>query len=141
MRRKRELTVYDFLLQVFDLYLLNIVQKLPVLEPKYITHALQYHLESSSSSSSSRSTSQDSASIAANLLDKNEFNMIAYRSLQELQGRLLEPDFGDKLVVTLTHWEAGMLQSDSEKNISHVQRIEMCKRLSESVLCGQLCRK
>jgi len=77
--------------------------------------------------------------IALQLLHANEFNMIAYRDILDLQARLLESDLAEKLVVTLTNWDAGMLAS--EQNTSEVKGIEMCKRLTEAPLCGQLCRK
>jgi hypothetical protein len=113
---------------------LNIVERLPVLEPQYITYALQHHLGALPSS-----RSQASGLIASHLLHANEFNMIAYRDLLDLQARLLEPDLAEKLVVTLTNWDADMIRS--EQNTSEVKGIEMCKRLNEAPLCGQLCRK
>lgn len=115
---------------VFDLQDLIDVRGLPILEPRYTNHALQYHLEASSKV----------GSMAFQLLDHNPLDVRRVYHFDKLVERLETPLVAEKLVVTLTSWKLGII-SHGEPLPEKLENIRLCLDIGAPLECDRMCRK
>ena len=115
---------------VFDLQDLIDVRQLPLLEPRYTMHAMQYHL----------APTPKARDMLAQLMDHNPWDTRRVYHFDKFVERLEAPNVKDKLVITLTSWKWGII-THSEPLPEKLVDIRMCLDPAAPLECDRMCRR